>query len=124
MLGALDIQDVNIALESEDHNPRTEFERFLAGDSARRARRTLHFLHLKLPHAPFRLLPSGREYGNAASIDGILDDAFNDWTSSPWLVDQALQRHLLQVGYTDRLLGLLVQQLEAGRASTTRRSSS
>ena len=53
---------------------------FLGGIRRGEPRRTLHFAHLKLPHAPFRLLPSGREYGNAASIDGILDDAFNDWS--------------------------------------------
>ena len=112
LLGALDVEDVNIALESEDHKPRTEFEQFLGSIRRGEPRRTLHFLHFKLPHAPFRLLPSGREYGNATSIDGILDDAFNDWTTSSWLVDQALQRHLLQVGYTDRLLGVLVAQLK------------
>ena len=112
LLGALDLQDVNLALEREDHQPRTEFHRFLAGIRRGEPSRTLHFVHLSLPHAPFRLLPSGREYGNATSIDGILDDAFNDWTPSSWLVDQALQRHLLQVGYTDRLIGLLVQRLE------------
>ncbi len=112
LLGALDLQDVNLALEGEDHRPRTEFERFLAGIRRGEPRRTLHFAHLKLPHAPFRLLPSGREYGNATSIDGILDDAFNDWSSSSWLVEQALQRHLLQVGYADRLLGRLIHRLE------------
>ena len=54
----------------------------------------------------------GTEYGNAETIDGIQDDSFNVWGRSPLLVDQALQRHLLQVGYTDRLLGSLLQRLK------------
>jgi hypothetical protein len=112
LLGALDTHDVNLALESEDHQPRTEFEQFLAGIRRGEPRRTLHFLHVKLPHTPFRLLPSGREYGNAISVDGIHTDAFNDWAGSQVLVNQALQRHLLQLGYTDRLLGVLLDRLE------------
>jgi hypothetical protein len=111
LLGALDTHDVNIALDSEDHRPRSEFRRFLAGIRPGEPRRTLHFLHVKLPHAPFRLLPSGREYGNAISVDGILTDAFNDWAGSQVLVNQAQQRYLLQLGYTDRLLGVLLDRL-------------
>ena len=106
LLGALDLHDVNLALEGEDHQPRTDVQRFLRGIHRGEPLRTLHVAHLNLPHPPFRLLPSGREYGSAASIDGILDDAFNDWTSEPGLVQQALQRHLLQVAYTDRAPGL------------------
>lgn len=111
LLGAIDQQDVNIALASEDNSPRADFRRFLAGMRRGERGRTLHYTHVKIPHAPFRLLPSGREYGNAISIDGILTDAFNDWADSPTLVRQALQRHLLQLGYTDRLIGALLRRL-------------
>ncbi len=34
------------------------------------------------------------------------------WSDRSWLVRQALQRHLLQVGYTDKLLGQLLNKLE------------
>ena len=112
LLGALDVNDVNLAIERTDHQPRTEFSRFLRLIRPSDPGRTLYFLHLMLPHAPYRLLPSGREYGNAETIDGIQDDAFNVWGNSPLLVDQALQRHLLQVGYTDRLLGSLLRRLK------------
>ena len=54
-----------------------------ATDPPGRPARTLYFLHVMLPHAPYRLLPSGREYGNAETIDGIQDDAFNAWGKSP-----------------------------------------
>ena len=112
LLGAMDVNDVNLAIERTDHQPRTEFSRFLRLIRPNDPGRTLYFLHVMLPHAPYRLLPSGREYGNAETIDGIQDDSFNDWGKSPLLVDQALQRHLLQVGYTDRLLGSLLRRLK------------
>jgi hypothetical protein len=112
LLGALDANDVNLAIDSTDHQPRAEFERFLRSIRPRATGRELYFLHFMLPHAPWQLLPSGHEYGNAATIDGIHDDAFNNWGASPLLVEQALQRHLLQVGYTDRLIGLLVRRLK------------
>jgi Sulfatase len=112
LLGALDANDVNLAIDSTDHQPRAEFERFLRLIRPGAPGRSLYFLHFMLPHAPWQLLPSGHEYGNAATIDGIHDDAFNDWGRSRLAVDQALQRHLLQVGYTDRLIGLLVQRLK------------
>ena len=113
LLGALDVNDVNLAMERADHQPRTEFARFMRLIKPGAPEQTLYFLHLTLPHAPYRLLPSGREYGNAETIDGIRDDAFNQWSNSPLLVDQARQRLLLQVGYTDRLIGDLVRRLEA-----------
>ena len=113
LLGALDVNDVNLAIERSDHQPRTEFARFLRLIRPHAPDRTLYFLHFMLPHAPYRLLPSGREYGNAETIDGIQDDAFNQWSNSPLLVDQARQRLLLQVGYTDRLIGELVRRLKS-----------
>jgi Sulfatase len=112
LLGALDVDDVNLAIEATDHQPRTEYRRFLRLIQPRDGDRTLYFLHLLLPHAPYRLLPSGREYGNAETIEGIEDDAFDQWEKAPLLVDQALQRHLLQVAYTDRLLGSLLRRLK------------
>ena len=46
--------------------------------------RTLYFLHLLLPHGPWRYLPSGREYGNSAlSQVGGTRDGWNRWGDSP-----------------------------------------
>ena len=69
---------------------------------------TLHYMHLLMPHAPWRHLPSGREYGRSRT-DGVGRDEL--WGDDPWLVRQGYQRHLLQVGYTDALLGRLVRTL-------------
>ncbi len=70
---------------------------------------TLFFLHSMLPHSPWRFLPSGRQYGDALGIDGIADD---EWGGDDFLVQQGWQRHLLQTGLVDRLLGELIDRLE------------
>jgi hypothetical protein len=74
-------------------------------------RGTLHFVHLLLPHAPWRLLPSGHVYGFSNSSEG-LEYPGGAWNGNRWLVEQAYQRHLLQVGYVDSLLGRVLRTLE------------
>jgi len=71
----------------------------------------LYYLHLNLPHVPFRYLPSGREYvpAGAPVIPPGLDDP--QVLEDEWLYIQGLQRHLLQVGYADRVLGRIVDGL-------------
>ena len=71
-------------------------------------RPTLYFLHAMLPHSPWRFLPSRRQYAEALGIEGLANDS---WGEDEWLVTQGYQRHLLQVGFTDRLLGLLLERL-------------
>ena len=111
LLGARTRRDVDLAIERDHKRPRGEFETFLATLGTSKRARTLSFLHLLLPHSPWHLLPSGREYGNAGTIDGTRD-GWNRWENIPWLVDQELQRYLLQVGYTDSLVGRLLDRLE------------
>ncbi len=71
--------------------------------------RTLYALHYLLPHAPWRYLPDGHQYP-ARDIPGIGPN--EHWTSNQVAVDEAYQRHLLQVGYVDRVLGTLIDKLE------------
>ena len=71
-------------------------------------RPTLHFLHLLLPHQPWRYLPSGNEY-NFETFGG----AFKSNRLPAPLVELAHQRHLLQVAYTDRLVGQVIAKLKA-----------
>jgi sulfatase-like protein len=73
---------------------------------------TLWFLHTLLPHHPWRYLPSGSEYARATLIPGLVGDR---WSSDAVLAAQAHQRHLLQVGFVDRLLGELLARLRATR---------
>jgi hypothetical protein len=76
-------------------------------DAASGTRPQLHYLHLLLPHVPFRYLPSGAQYP-APDVDR--DD--DTWIDEPWPVSLAHQRHLLQVAYVDSLVGELVRSLK------------
>ena len=71
---------------------------------------TLYVLHSLLPHVPYLYLPSGRRYGvQAPALDGVR----NNISEGAWPAEQAYQRFLLQVEFTDRALGLIVQRLKA-----------
>jgi hypothetical protein len=74
------------------------------------SRPTFYFKHVLLPHAPWVYLPSGDRYENGASEAALSWDL---WHYNRWLVDQDYQRHLLQVEFTDRLLGKVLARLRA-----------
>ncbi|WP_025617789.1 sulfatase-like hydrolase/transferase [Salinispora cortesiana] len=84
-----------------DNQP-ARFSSFLAGLQPS-ARPTLHFLHLLMPHSPWAYLPSGVRY--AAPED--FPNEGEGW------VELARQRHLAQLGYTDRLIGETLRTLRA-----------
>ena len=69
---------------------------------------TLYFLHLLLPHAPWRYLPNGQVY-NAESLP-IPERPRGVWPDAIQSVQH--QRHLLQVAYTDKLLGTVIDRLK------------
>jgi len=87
-----------------------EFERFLAEISSDEPPESLHFAHVLLPHHPWRFLPSGHRYGFASWADWEEDDDI--LLHTPWQATETLQRHLLQLRYTDSLLGRLLDRLE------------
>jgi hypothetical protein len=77
---------------------------------SRDRRPTLYVLHTLLPHVPYLYLPDGRRYGiQSPLLRGIKR---NEWKRA-WPARQAYQRFLLQVGYTDSALGLIVRRLKA-----------
>jgi hypothetical protein len=88
-------------------NQPSRFNDFLDGLRAS-DRPTMHVLHLLLPHAPWRYLPSGTEYN-----DKSFAVAHKTEEAPAPVVQLAHQRHLLQVAYTDRLLGQVVAKLKA-----------
>ena len=69
----------------------------------------LHFLHLQLPHSPYRFLPDGRTY--EAGGFGPGGDLIGARGPEQAEADAERQRLLLQVGYVDRLVGQLVDRL-------------
>jgi hypothetical protein len=88
-------------------NQPSRFNDFLGGLTGS-DRPTLHFLHLLLPHAPWRYFPSGNEY-NFKTFGRAFK---SDQTPAP-VVELAHQRHLLQTAYTDGLVGQVIDKLKA-----------
>ncbi|HEV2896166.1 MAG TPA: sulfatase-like hydrolase/transferase, partial [Actinomycetota bacterium] len=68
---------------------------------------TFYFLHLLLPHQPWHYLPDGRKYTDRGDGRNA-----NGWTSEPWPPQLSRQRHLMQTGETDRLLGQIMRRLQ------------
>src|SRR5687767_2054161 len=85
------------------------FRRFVSSIH-RAARPTLWFKHVLLPHVPWQFYPSGRRYRRNAPepIPGLNGEL---GFGVPWLVKVSYQRHLLQLGLADRLLGELLGRL-------------
>jgi Sulfatase len=73
------------------------------------AKPTVHFVHVLLPHQPWKYLPSGLKYPERTL--GESPARGGGWTSEPWPVQSRHQRHLMQTAYTDRLLGTVLQRL-------------
>ncbi|MCY3849590.1 MAG: sulfatase-like hydrolase/transferase [Acidimicrobiaceae bacterium] len=84
-----------------------DFRREVAAIEARDLPR-LHYLHALLPHVPWRLRPDGSSYADIG-----LPGYFSRWDDDPVKARFGQQRHLLQLGATDRLLGEYLDRLEA-----------
>jgi len=74
---------------------------------------SLNYLHILMPHSPWMYLPDGRIYSQAEirSFTGTLPPGSprakqtSQLYSQAHIVEYAQQRHLLQTGYLDSLLG-------------------
>ena len=88
-----------------ENQPR-RFRQFLAGLRPR-GEPTLDFLHLLLPHHPWRYLPSGMTYPPQD-----LGGRKGGWGEQEWPMTVNRQSHLLQLAYTDRLLGEVIDRLQ------------
>jgi sulfatase-like protein len=85
------------------------FERFIEGFSRNQPTASLYYDHVLLPHFPWRFLPSGRMFDVPS---GDHPAGRTRWGEDPWLMEQHLQRHLVQLRYTDALLGKLIRKLK------------
>jgi hypothetical protein len=96
-----------------DGDPRLDYRRFLRSIGPSAGKR-LYFFHSLLPHNPWRFLPSGQQYPQTEPIPGLVEsEEGRAWSGDDWLLTQAWQRHLLQVGYVDSLLGRIIQRLKS-----------
>jgi len=86
-----------------------DFNRFVASfRPPGSGRPTLYFLHVLLPHTPWLYFPDGKVRAVAkTNAPGRHGERWFD----EQLAEQAWQRHLLQLGYTDKLLGKFLQRL-------------
>ena len=77
-------------------------------------RPTLSFLHLLLPHGPHQLLPSGKQY-EIGPMHHVIPRASDPrrMPDDPNLAILAKQRMLLQLAYTDQLIGQLLDTMES-----------
>lgn len=96
------------------HQRFREFVRSITAGTAQ-----LLFLHSTLPHASWKYLPSGKQYTlhEPPGVRGVIGPnnrgiEVNRWLEDEWAVEQSYQRHLLQVGFVDKLLGDLVARLK------------
>jgi hypothetical protein len=89
------------------------FERRLAKAPAEKH---LAFFHIQLPHNPYHYLPDGQRYPETVEgLPGLTSanqPAGGGWSKDPQLTRQGLQRYLLQIGDTDRLLGRLLDRMQ------------
>ncbi len=85
----------------------------------------LVFFHIQLPHNPYHFLPGGQRYPETVEgLPGLESEnqpAGGGWSKDPQLARQGLQRYLLQIGDTDRLLGRLIDRMKAAGSTTAPR---
>ena len=77
---------------------------------------TLYFLHILLPHLPWQFLPSGQRYVPVELLASAVQTAplgSGEWEREAWGNIQDHQRHLLQVAYTDQVLGRILDRLRS-----------
>lgn len=73
---------------------------------------TLHLIHIEKPHYPWRHLPDGRLYSPDLGEWIRLMDADSIWQTTDTVTDIALQRHLLEAGYADSMIGEVIERMK------------
>jgi len=89
-----------------------EVRRFTRSLKSAGARPALNLTHIIKPHYPWQHIPSGQRYSNLTSEwSGLLPDN-GLWDAQGRVVDVALQRHMLEVGFTDTMLRQIINRLK------------
>lgn len=73
---------------------------------------TLHLIHVEKPHYPWRHLPDGRLYSPDQGEWIRFLDENSIWQAPESVTDIALQRHLLEAGYVDSMLGKVIDRMK------------
>jgi hypothetical protein len=91
--------------EIDEGNESDQYRNFVASIQGS-DRPTFYFLHILMPHQPWHWLPDGKKYrdhGDGRNANG--------WTSEAWPPQLTRQRHLLQTGEVDRMVGQITRRL-------------
>jgi hypothetical protein len=81
---------------------------FVSSISAADRQATLYFLHLLLPHAPWKYLPDGHVYNAGSKLPPVITKGV--WPLSLQQLNH--QQHLLQLAWTDKVLGTVIDRLK------------
>jgi hypothetical protein len=102
---------IQLAGAFDEGSPDDErFAEFLARIDGRRG--TLDFLHAEVPHYPWVHFPDGLQYTELATeFLPFFSDA-GRFAAPRAVTETALQRHLLEAGFADTLLGAAIDRLE------------
>lgn len=111
--GFADGYKADIGSQSKNMRRRAhQFERFIS-EMDNNTNNQFHFLHILLPHLPYKYLSTGHVYNqsvNHALPEGIKNE-ISGWSYSEPLVTVAYHQYLQQVGFVDLLLGKLFEKL-------------
>jgi hypothetical protein len=92
--------------EIDEGNEPDQYRNFVASIEGS-DRPTFYFLHILMPHQPWHWLPDGKRYPDRG--DGRNG---NGWTSEAWPPQLTRQRHLMQTGEVDRMIGQITRRLK------------
>lgn len=73
---------------------------------------SLNLIHIEKPHYPWQHLPDGRIYSPGRGEWVRFVDENSIWQTTEQVTDIALQRHLLEAGYADTLLGEIIDRVK------------
>jgi len=86
------------------------FVDFLAGIDSSEPARTLHFLHLLVPHVPWHVTADGFQYQYSENAD-VQFPGYNWGWETTAAGEAARQRFVMQAGYADSLVALTIERL-------------
>jgi len=74
---------------------------------------TFDFVHVEKPHYPWTHYPSGLKYSDGTEdFRGFISPDDTHWVGNGYVTDRAHQSHLLEVGFTDDLLGRIIRAIK------------
>jgi Sulfatase len=103
-----DTKDPRALFSNLGQDQAARFDKFLGQIKAGDPQPTLYFLHVLMPHAPWKRLPDGRIYGDPV---GRPVTAAGLWPDAVTKLNH--ERHLMQLAYTDTLVGKLLDRLKS-----------